>query len=711
MTGQRCQRWSRLGKSQGAAWNAAPDESSFVRFLGSPGRRISTVLAGCPLDDGPHQTRFKSLLAVFDSRHKTVHHHCRRGQATPRFSGLLAFSQSETEFGKHGGLVFNRGSMVVMRVLAFLTFAVGLFTGSASAETGLLKLQPASAAAAGVSSGVTDALSLENDQPTILEFSASWCGPCKEMKPQVDELIRKHYPVRVLDADEQPDLRHNYRVSRVPTFVIVDPDGKELGRSEGVQQASELASKFRVLKTGWLESRQKLSEKAIDEEIAENDGEPKSGSRAAQKFGQPGETIDADHENEHAKPWQTVVRIIVHGGGVMGFGSGTIVSSNAKESLILTCAHIFKVEGSRQQYLPKQFPRQVTVDLFDGVLRGQGLKTATRGIPARVVDYDFQTDVGLIAISPGYTLPASPVVPANWQPTPNMKMITAGCSGGRDATLWNTNVVKPEAKMLLNNKPYEAVECLHEPTQGRSGGGLFTLDHYVAGVCDMAVVGGQRGYYATPRSIHALLDRSGYSSVYNRQVQDLEKGQMLARNEAPRRSRAGERVRAQSEDDLVLPPPGLLGVPEPSSAGLPPVGSMAMVDHMTDRPVKNVPADSKGWNGGTRFRRISESTASDESGNTLPNARSSRLKKTELAENDLAPISHKDADGEMKDSQEPFAKKADQLANNGERGSQDLPTSRRDSASDAPRVRLLPVQDLDASDSNEAKPWNAHPVR
>ena len=66
-----------------------------------------------------------------------------------------------------------------MRVLAFLTFAVGLFTGSASAETGLLKLQPASAAAAGVSSGVTDALSLENDQPTILEFSASWCGPCK----------------------------------------------------------------------------------------------------------------------------------------------------------------------------------------------------------------------------------------------------------------------------------------------------------------------------------------------------------------------------------------------------------------------------------------------------------------------------------------------------------------------------------------------------
>ncbi|MFM7592849.1 MAG: thioredoxin domain-containing protein, partial [Isosphaeraceae bacterium] len=369
-----------------------------------------------------------------------------------------------------------------MRVLALLTLMAGLFSSQLPAQSDMLRLQPASAAAAGVSTGMLDALTLETDQPTILEFSASWCGPCKEMKPQVDELVRKKYPVRVLDTDEHADLRQNYRVSKVPTFVIVDPEGKEIGRSEGVQQASELASKFRVIKTNWLESRKNQAEVAVEEVLA-NDEEPKAGSRAARKFGQPGETIDAEHENDHAKPWQTVVRIVVHGGGVMGFGSGTIISSNAQESLILTCAHIFKIEGSRQQYGPKQFPRQVTVDLFDGVLRGQGLKTATRGIPARVIDYDFQSDVGLIAIAPGYTLPASPVVPANWKPTTNMKMITAGCSGGRDATLWNTNVVTPESKLLLNKQPYEAIECLHEPTQGRSGGGLFTLDHYVAGVC------------------------------------------------------------------------------------------------------------------------------------------------------------------------------------------------------------------------------------
>lgn len=709
MTGERRHRWNRVARSHGATWNVAPDESSFVRFLGSPGRRITSCLAGCPLDDGPQQALFQSLSAVFDSGQKCSLHHCRRGEATPCLQRFSDFSNTESKINGPGGLVFNRGSMVVMRVLALLMFVTGLLTTPLNAQTSKLRVQPASAAAAGVSTGVLDALTLESDQPTILEFSASWCGPCKEMKPQIDELIRKKYPVRVLDADEYPDLRQNYRISKVPTFVIVDPDGREIGRSEGVQQASELASRFRVLKTNWLESRKNQAEVAVEEELPANDQEPNVGSRAARKFGQPGETIDAEHENEHAKPWQTVVRIVVHGGGVMGFGSGTIISSNAQESLILTCAHIFKIENSRQQYAPGQFPRQVTVDLFDGVLRGQGLKTATRGIPARVIDYDFQSDVGLIAISPGYTLPASPVVPANWKPSTNMKMITAGCSGGRDATLWNTNVVKPESKLLIEKKPYEAIECLHEPTQGRSGGGLFTLDHYVAGVCDMAVVGGQRGYYATPNSIHKILARNGFERLYSRQVDDMDRGRMLARNGEPRRSRstAPEQVRAQSEDDLVLPPPALLGVSEPNSAGLPPAGSMAMVDFMTDKPVKNVPADTKGWNGGTRFRKISDSSESSP-GLTLPNARN-RMAKTDIAENDLVPIAHDEPEPQPEAMIKPVGKGREELAQRSAEDETGTASGKSSVESGTPRVKLMPVQGLDVD--GEQKSWNSRRAR
>ena len=45
------------------------------------------------------------------------------------------------------------------------------------------------------------------------------------------------------------------------------------------------------------------------------------------------------------KPWETVVRIRVQSNRSTGFGSGTVIYSTPEESLILTCAHIFKLDG------------------------------------------------------------------------------------------------------------------------------------------------------------------------------------------------------------------------------------------------------------------------------------------------------------------------------------------------------------------------------
>ena len=47
------------------------------------------------------------------------------------------------------------------------------------------------------------------------------------------------------------------------------------------------------------------------------------------------------------KPWETVVRIRVIGDRSTGFGSGTVIYSTPEESLILTCAHIFKIDGRK----------------------------------------------------------------------------------------------------------------------------------------------------------------------------------------------------------------------------------------------------------------------------------------------------------------------------------------------------------------------------
>ena len=133
------------------------------------------------------------------------------------------------------------------------------------------------------------------------------------------------------------------------------------------------------------------------------------------------------------------------------------------------------------------------------------------------MDYDFTRDVGLIRIRPGRKLPASRVVPAHWEPksTPlPMKMLTLGCSEGHDATAWYTKILNPRMQGLAGNPSYEAIECLNAPKQGRSGGGLFTTDYYIAGVCNFAEPRGNHGLYATPRSIYSILDRNKLMALY-----------------------------------------------------------------------------------------------------------------------------------------------------------------------------------------------------
>jgi hypothetical protein len=187
---------------------------------------------------------------------------------------------------------------------------------------------------------------------------------------------------------------------------------------------------------------------------------------------------------------------------------------------------------------------------------------------AQVIDYDLARDVGLICIRPGRRLPASRVVPASWRPTERMRMTTVGCSEGQDATAWTTMIVKPFKSFDNEFGRYEAVECVFAPKQGRSGGGLYTDDGYVAGVCDFADPRGL-GLYATPRSVHHILDRNNLMALYAPNYDRPET--LLAGNHSrPTRGNAPPLTRGQSPDGeetdvVMIPPPHLLGIKDPVS--------------------------------------------------------------------------------------------------------------------------------------------------
>lgn len=80
---------------------------------------------------------------------------------------------------------------------------------------------------------------LQSEQPVLVDFWATWCGPCMRQAPIVEELAEEGYAVGKIDVDQEPELAQKFHIMSIPTLLIFK-DGKEVNRVVGLTNKETL---------------------------------------------------------------------------------------------------------------------------------------------------------------------------------------------------------------------------------------------------------------------------------------------------------------------------------------------------------------------------------------------------------------------------------------------------------------------------------------
>lgn len=366
----------------------------------------------------------------------------------------------------------------------------------------------------------------------LLDFSASWCGPCRAMTPLVQGIEQAGWPVRHVDVDQEHDLVRRFGVTGVPCYVLL-VRGHEVGRIEGATTQQKLEGLLaKALQPGTTVSP--ADQLAPPQKQASVPGIPLATTPAVEALAiespplprgagaamimpthqgpapatlvadasdrrpqppaareRPGE-VTADRAAIQSQLLSATARLRVQDPQGSSRGTGTVIDCRQGEALILTCAHIFRDSGGEGR---------IGVDLFGS--------DEARGLAGQLVAWDLNRDVALVSVFTDAQIQPARVAGPDRELGVGEQVASVGCDGGADPTVHFSQITAVDKYLGPPN-----VQVAGQPVPGRSGGGLFALDGSLIGVCNAADPADKEGLYAALQAVHAQLDEAGLSFVY-----------------------------------------------------------------------------------------------------------------------------------------------------------------------------------------------------
>lgn len=397
-------------------------------------------------------------------------------------------------------------------MMRLLVIAAGFAACSLFGFTGPAAANPAAAAQSG--------------EVLLLDFAASWCGPCKQMAPLVAEIASAGWVVRHVDVDRETDLVRRFGVTGVPCYVLL-VKGHEVGRINGATTRGELENLLAKAAAPLGGAAPVAAAAAATDQPAvagvpvplapadahlATDPPPSAPARVATDAAPamppsfpaitsapdstPAMPVAAGDLGSRAALEQRLLaataRLRVEDSSGVSWATGTVIDCRQGEALILTCGHVFR---------DSQGKGRIEVDLFGP----QG----PRGMAGQVISWDLKRDLALVSIFTAATIDPVRVGGTDRATAVGAAVVTVGCNGGKDPTIHHSRITAVDKYLGPSN-----LQVAGQPVQGRSGGGLFAIDGTLIGVCNAADPADNEGLFAALPSIHDQLDEAGLSFVY-----------------------------------------------------------------------------------------------------------------------------------------------------------------------------------------------------